>query len=88
MGHAEVVELGREPRHRDLAPVVLSQHVAFKRRAEMPLDPGRQRCHQSPAVGGEPALAAETDHLRADDQFLHDEVLVARERASRPAPRP
>ncbi len=79
MGHAEVVELGREPRHRDLALVVLSQHVAFERRAEMPLDPSRQRCHQRLAVGGEPALAAEADHLRADDQFLHDEVFVALE---------
>ena len=76
---AEVVELGREPRHRDLALVVLSQHVAFERRAEMPLDPGRQRRHQRLAVAGEPALAAEADHPRADDQLLHDEVLVALE---------
>ena len=76
---ADRPELGHEARHGHLALVVLGQHEAAQRRPEVADDTGRHRGEHGPAVGGEPALAADPYDVRAEHQVLDQEVLVALE---------
>jgi hypothetical protein len=59
--------------------VVLEQHEAAQLRPEMADDARRQRRDDGLPVGGQPALAAEADDLRAQHQILDQDVLVALE---------
>ena len=74
---ADGAELGDRARHGHLALVVLGQHEAAQRRPEVADDPGRHRGEHGPAVGGEPALAADAYDVRAEREVLDQEVLVA-----------
>ena len=76
---ADGPELGHQARHGHLALVVLGQHEAAQLRPEVADDAGRHRGDHGLAVGGQPALAAEADHVRAQHQVLDQEVLVALE---------
>ena len=76
---ADRPELGHQARHGDLALVVLGQHEAAQLRPEVADDAGRHRREHGPAVGGQPALAAEAHDVRAEHQVLDQEVLVALE---------
>jgi hypothetical protein len=42
-------------------------------------DPGRHRCHDGPAVRGQPTLAAQADHVRAQHHVLDQEIFIALE---------
>ncbi len=76
---AKIVELGNKARHRHLALVILGQHVAAQLGPEVTGDPRRQRRHDRLALGRQPALAPEPNHVRAQDQVLHHVILVALE---------
>jgi hypothetical protein len=76
---ADGPELGDQARNRDLALVVLGQYEPAQRRPEVADDPSRHRRRDGPAVGGQPALAAQADHVRAQHQVLDEEVLVTLE---------
>ena len=77
--HAEAGKERRDPLGRDLALVMLQQHEAAQFRPKVAFDTGRQRRHQRPAVGRQPALAAVADDPRLQPQILDHEVLVALE---------
>ena len=86
--HAQAGKERRDPLGRDLALVMLQQHEAAQLWPEVTLDARRQRGHQRPAVGRQPALAAVADDPRLQAQLLDHEVLVALEpRAGRRADR-
>ena len=92
---ADRPQLRHQPRHGDLALMVLGQHEAAQLRPEVADDAGRQRRHDGRAVRRQPALAAIADRRRPEHQVLDHEVLVALEaRAGRhrgldaPGPRP
>jgi hypothetical protein len=68
-----------QTRHGHLTLVVLEQDEPAQLRPEVADDPGRHRRHDGPAVRGQPALAAEADHVRAQHEVLDQEVLVALE---------
>ena len=79
MSDADRPELGHQARHGHLALVVLGQHEAAQLGPEVAGDAGRHRGEHGPAVGGQPALAAQAHHVRAQHQVLDQEVLVALE---------
>jgi hypothetical protein len=74
---ADRPELGHQARHGHLTLVVLGQHKAAQLGPEVAGDAGRHRRGDGPAVGGEPALAAEAHHVRAEHEVLDQEGLVA-----------
>ena len=91
---ADRPELGHQARHGHLALVVLGQHEPAQLGPEVAGDAGRHRGDHRPAVGGQPALAAQADDVRPQHQVLDQEVLVALEARAggdapprRPAPR-
>ncbi len=76
---ANAAQQRQQPRHRDLALMVLRQHEAAQFRPEMAGHPRRQ-CRGDPLpVRRHPAFAPQPQHMRAQHQVLHHEVLVALE---------
>ena len=59
--------------------MVLRQHEATQLRSEMAVDPRRQRRHDRPALGRDPALAPEADGDRLQHQILDQVALVTLE---------
>ena len=80
---ADRPQLSQQTRHGHLALVVLEQHEPAQLRPEVADDPGRHRGSHGPAVGREPALTAESDHVRTQHQVLDQEVLIALEARAR-----
>ncbi len=65
--------------HGDLTLVVLEQHEPVQFRPEVADNTGRHRCDYGPAIWGEPALAADADHVSAQHEILDEKVFVALE---------
>ena len=58
-----------------MAPVILEQHKPAQLRPEVAADPGQHAVPRwSAPPRGQPTLAAEADHVRAQHQALNQEV--------------
>jgi hypothetical protein len=75
--HAQAFQLGEQALHRHLPLDVLHQDIAHDPGAEVAAHLGRQRGDDLLAVRCYPALAAEADDLRRQEEILHGEGLEA-----------
>ncbi|WP_373866663.1 DDE-type integrase/transposase/recombinase [Skermanella aerolata] len=75
--HAQAFQLGEQTLHRHLSLDVLHRDIAHDPGAKVATHLRRQRCNDLLTLRCHPALAAEADDLRRQDQILHGEGLEA-----------
>jgi hypothetical protein len=76
---ADRLQLRHQPRHGDLALIVLPQHEAAELRPEMAADAGWQRGEHHLPIRRHPALAPVAHDLRAQHYVLHQERRISLE---------
>ena len=76
-GDANPPQLCHQPRHRDLALMVLRQHETTQLGSEMPDHAGRQGRQHHRSIRRDPSLPPVADRLGAQHDVLHQEGLVA-----------
>jgi hypothetical protein len=75
----DAAELADQTRHGHLTLRILKQREPAQLEPEVPDNPRGHRGRDGLAVRGQPAFAADADHLRAQHEILDQKVLVALE---------